>query len=204
MQIVLASRIDRGGGPTGAGAAKFRRDLSSVRRSGPDSACHGHTQLDDRVGCSVLFLGSCCLSRPVRSGDFSVALPCMERGDARDCLDPSVSGLRPTIGTDGCSGLHWRPLAGDHSFPRRVFPASIRHCCPDVVPRKRTCDLPPEAAAETCIAERNRRILDDNRRQIAEAASASSRSRRPPRSRPPRAERITRWANVRCALEAAV
>ena len=38
------------------------------------------TQLDDRVGCSALFLGSCRLSRPVRSWDFSVALPCMERG----------------------------------------------------------------------------------------------------------------------------
>ena len=46
-------------------------------------------------GCSALFLGSCRLSRPVRSWDFSVALPCMERGDAWDCLDPSVSALKP-------------------------------------------------------------------------------------------------------------
>jgi uncharacterized MAPEG superfamily protein len=86
-----------------------------------------HTQLDDRVGCSALFLGSCRLSRPVRSWDFSVALPCMERGDAWDCLDPSVSGLKPWAdhGTEGCSGLHWRPFARDHSLARRVFPASI-------------------------------------------------------------------------------
>jgi MAPEG family len=45
----------------------------------------------DRVGCSTLFLGSHRLSRPVRGRGFSVAVPCMERGGARDRLGPSVS-----------------------------------------------------------------------------------------------------------------
>jgi hypothetical protein len=49
--------------------------VSSVRCRRPDSACHGHAQLDDRVGCSALFLGSRRLSRLVRSRGLSAALP---------------------------------------------------------------------------------------------------------------------------------
>src|SRR5262245_39315171 len=67
-------------------------------------ACCCHTRLDDRVGCSALFLGSCRLCRPVRSWDFFVAFPCMERGDAWDRLDPSVPFLKP------CAAAAW-PLA---------------------------------------------------------------------------------------------
>ena len=79
-------------GRLAAGAAKFRRDVSSVRCRRPDSARCGHARLDDRVGCSALFLGSRRLSRLVRSRGFSAALPCMERGGARNRLDPSVAG----------------------------------------------------------------------------------------------------------------
>src|SRR5882724_5680238 len=114
------ARIDRGGGPTGAGAAKFRRDVSSVRCSRPDSACHGRAQLDDRVGCSALLLGSCRLSRVVRSRGLSVNAPCMERGCAWDRHGPSVTRLNhgSSIEPAACSGFDWRSLVSDHSFSR--------------------------------------------------------------------------------------
>jgi hypothetical protein len=94
--------------------------VSSVCCRRPDRACCGHAQLDDRVGCSALFLGSRRLSRLVRSRGLSAALPCMERG-ARDHLGPSVAGLRhdSTIGTEACSGFHWCSPARDRS--QRVF-----------------------------------------------------------------------------------
>src|SRR5712671_7205742 len=78
--------VDWSGGPTGTGAAQFRRDVSSVRGSRPHSACCGHPELDDRVGSSTLFLGSRRLCGVLRGRGFFGALPCVERGNARDHL----------------------------------------------------------------------------------------------------------------------
>ena len=98
------AQVDWNRRPTGAGAAQFRRDISSVRRSRAHCSCCRQTQLDDRMGCSALFLGSSLLCRPLRSGGFPTALPCLERGGARDQLDPSIDALthRSTIRTKAC------------------------------------------------------------------------------------------------------
>ena len=54
------------------------------------------SQLDDRVGCSALFLGSCRLSSLICSRGFSLALSGMECSGARNPLGPSVADLSMT------------------------------------------------------------------------------------------------------------
>lgn len=102
------ARIDRACGPTGPSAAEFRRDVSSVRCSWSDRTSDSHAQLDDRVGCSALFLGSYRLSRIIRSRGFSLTLPRMERGCARDHHGPSFTHLIHgwPIEYAACSGLN--------------------------------------------------------------------------------------------------
>jgi hypothetical protein len=87
-----------------------------------------------------------------------------------------------------------------------------------VLPPKADLRSAPEAAAGTYIEERNRRILEDNRRQIAEAeqrqrefekqkaaeAVAAKERDRQAYGRARVAGRITRWADVRCAPESGV